>query len=107
MTTPGGAKETRWYDKQSGLMVKTEAVQETQMGKMTVTGTPSDYQVLGGIKMPKKVTQNMMGQTITLTVNDVQHNVDIAAEKFQLPADVKALAEKGGGAGDAPATQPR
>ena len=109
LTTPGGATETRYYDKASGLMIKFDAAPKTQMGEIQVTSTPSDYQVLGGIKMPKKVTQNMMGQTITLTINDVQHNVDIPAEKFQVPADVKALAEKGAGAGAGagPTTQPK
>ena len=106
LTTPAGTKETRFYDQQSGLLVRTESVQQSQMGEMKVAGTPGEYMTVDGIKMPKTVTQEMMGQKITLTIDKVEHNVDVPADKFAIPAEVKAQAEKRGST-TAPATQPR
>lgn len=94
LTLPSGAKETRFYDKESGLLLKSRATTQSQMGEVEVVSRPADYKEMAGITIPTKITQEMMGQTITLSVDKVEHNVDIPAEKFALPEDVKKLAEK-------------
>ena len=99
------AIETRYYDKDSGLLVKVEQVVPSPMGQIPAVSMPADYRDVGGVKIPHKVEETIAGQVkILATLDKVEHNADVPAEKFQLPPEVKALVDK---AGAAPATQPR
>lgn len=94
IVTNAGGKETRFYDKETALLVKTNAVASTQMGEIPIVATATDYREVDGIKMPFKATQEMMGRTITVSIEKIEQNVEIPADKLQMPADVKALADK-------------
>jgi outer membrane lipoprotein-sorting protein len=102
-TSKAGANETRYFDKESGLLVKSEMSVETQMGKIDAVTTVSDYREVDGIKIPFSTTQTAAGQQFTVTIEKVEHNVPIPPEKFDPPAEVKKLMEKGTAA---PATKP-
>ena len=105
-TPKEGNPETRYYDKDSGLLVKAEQVVPSPMGQIPTMSLPTDYRDVGGVKIPHKVEETIAGQVkIMATVDKIEHNADVPAEKFQLPADVKALVDK---AGATPATtQPK
>ena len=93
-TTNSGQKETRYFDKASFLPVKTETVVKGPQGEVPVSTLVTDWQEIEGIKMPMKVTQHIMQFDQTLTVTKVEQNVDIPAEKFEVPEKVKAAASK-------------
>ncbi len=106
LTGPGG-KETRYYDKESGLLVKMEQTSQTQMGEITAIIIPSDYREVDGIKMPFKATQEAMGRKVNMTMDKIEHNVDVPDSQLAMPDDVKALLEKKKSApSSAPATNP-
>jgi hypothetical protein len=93
MTTNEGDVETRWYDQETGLLVKMEATTRTQMGDIKSVSVLSDYREADGVKIPCKVTISQMGQEIVLATDQVQHNVEVPAGRFDPPAAVKALLE--------------
>jgi len=94
LTPKEGKPETTFYSKKTGLAVKSIATVENQMGEVEVEMRVSDYKDFGGVKMPSKMTQKAAQQEITMTISNVQVNEAIPPEKFEMPADVKALASK-------------
>jgi hypothetical protein len=64
MISNEGNKETRLFDKETGLLLASRATATTQMGEMKTT------------------------------VDKAEFNAEIPASKFELPADIKALKEK-------------
>ena len=95
MLTPrDGQPETRYYDKTSGLLVRTSMIMKTEMGEIPAESSVSDYRKVDGVLMPFLVKQKVLGQEFTVTLQSVKNNVEIPKERFALPEDVKALAEQ-------------
>ncbi|HLO41142.1 MAG TPA: hypothetical protein VK176_08970 [Phycisphaerales bacterium] len=93
-TPISGETQTRFFDDESGLLVKVEMVQESPQGKIPMTAVMSDYRDVNGVKVPFKTVQKAQGMEIEMVIESAAHNTEIAADKFNLPADVKALADK-------------
>lgn len=91
----GGRPETHFFDKATGLRAKTTTVLSTQMGDLPVEMLFSEYKEFSGLKVPTKTVNRMAGQEFQMIVNSVDIG-PVPAEKFALPADVKALAAKSG-----------
>ena len=107
MTSNEGNKETRLFDKETGLLLASRATATTQMGDIPTETTFDDYREVNGIKMSFKQTAKMMGNEMKTTVDKAEFNAEIPAAKFDLPADIKALKEKADKpATDAPAENP-
>lgn len=81
------------YSVASGLLVASVGKQETPMGTVEVTNLLSDYKELGGQKVATRLTQQVMGQEQVIHINTVDYDVADAAT-FEVPAAIKALAEK-------------
>jgi Domain of unknown function (DUF4412) len=94
LTPAEGKPETNFYSKKTGLMVKSLATIESAMGEMQAEATASNYKDFGGLLMPSRMTQKVATQEITMTIESVKVNEAIPAEKFEIPADIKALANK-------------
>lgn len=94
LTGKSGTTETRYYDQESGLLIRTEMAVPTQGGEIPVTASTSEYREIDGIKFPYKTTQKMPQGEIVMTVQKMEHNVEIPASRFEPPADVKALLDK-------------
>jgi hypothetical protein len=95
LTPPDGHAQTMYFSKKSGLALKTTMVATSQLGEVPVSVTVSDYKNFNGVLVPSKTTQKAAGQEFTITVESVQLNPEIPAERFALPAEIKALAAKG------------
>jgi hypothetical protein len=54
----------------------------------------SDYKEQNGVTAPRKVHQKALGQEFLITINQVEYNVDMPKDRFDLPAEIKALAAK-------------
>lgn len=89
-----GKPETTYYQKKSGLAVKTTTVASTPMGELPVETTISEYKEFDGVMMPTKTVERVAGQEMLFTIDSVKVNPDIPADRFNPPADIKALLDK-------------
>jgi hypothetical protein len=105
MTPKVGSTETRYYDKETGLMVKMAMKQKTPMGEIPSETAFSDYKSFDGILGPTKMAVKAGPQEMQMTIDSIKFNADIPADKFQIPADVQALIDKKNGV--APKAEPK
>jgi zinc protease len=91
LTPKEGQPETRYYDKKSNLLVRTNMIMKTEMGEIPAESSVSDYRTIDGVLVPFQLKQKVLGQEFTVTMQSLKTNVDIPAERFALPEDVKAL----------------
>ncbi len=89
-----GRPQTRCYDKQSGLLVKMAMTSKSPMGEIDVESFFTDYRKEGDILLPHKVTSKLASQELSITIDKVEQNVEISKDKFEPPAEVKALINK-------------
>ena len=94
LTPREGKPETMYFQKKSGLAVKSTTVAASQMGDVPVEVIVSNYKDFGGIKVPAKTVQKAAGQEFSITIENVEYDAKAPASAFALPADVKALADK-------------
>jgi uncharacterized protein DUF620 len=94
LTPKTGSLVTKWYDKETNLLVKTSATLKTAMGEIQSEATMSDYRKEGDILVPHKTVSRAMGQEFTITIDTVKHNAEIPKDKFDLPEEIQALVKK-------------
>jgi hypothetical protein len=94
LTPKEGMAITRFYDKESNLLVKMVMTVKSPMGEMPVESYVGDYRKEGGILMAHKVTQKAMGQEIAITIDSVKYNAEIPKDKFEPPDEIKAMMKK-------------
>lgn len=94
LTPKAGKPMTRYYDKQTGLLVKSVMTLQSPMGEVSIESLADDYRKDGDITSPHKLTNRTMGQEFTITVDKVEYNADIPDTKFALPDEVQALLTK-------------
>lgn len=94
LTPEEGKPETQYFDKKTGLMVKVTMVVASPMGEIPTETILSDYKEEGGLRQPHKQQHKVAGMDFLITIDHVDYNVDVPADKFDMPADVKTLAPK-------------
>ena len=94
MTPKEGKPEVFYFDKDTMLLVRTTAIVATPLGEIPVEAMMGDYRVVDGIKTPFTMTEKAMSQVMVMKFDKVQYNAPIAADRFDLPPAVKALAAK-------------
>jgi hypothetical protein len=94
LTPTEAPPETMYFQKKSGLAVKTVATVVSAMGEAPVEMSASDYKNWGGILSFTKITQKLAGQEIVITIQDVKTNQPIPPDRFEPPAEIKALLSK-------------
>ncbi|HUQ81249.1 MAG TPA: hypothetical protein VM076_08935 [Gemmatimonadaceae bacterium] len=93
MTWKSGRETNDCYSIATGLLIASVGKQESPMGSVDVTNLLSDYKEFGGQKIATRLTQQVMGQEQVITITTVDYDAaDPAA--FEMPAAIKALAEK-------------
>lgn len=81
------------YSVETGLIVAIQQKSESPMGTLDITVNMNDYKDFGGIKLPSRIVQQMMGAEQVMTITSVDYDgVDPAV--FELPAEIKALVNK-------------
>ncbi len=84
-----------YYDKESGLLVKTVMTVKNPMGEIEIESFPSDYREVDGILMPHKNRQRMMGSIeMTMVMDKIEQNIEFPEDRFEPPAEIKALLEQ-------------
>jgi hypothetical protein len=93
VTWKSGRETFDCYSVASGLLIASVGKQESPMGTVEVTNLISDYKDFGGQKIATRLTQQVMGNEQVLIINTVDYDAADAAS-FEMPAAIKALAEK-------------
>jgi zinc protease len=92
--TPEGSVETTWYDKETKLPLASEATIDSQMGKIKVKSTMSDWRDVGGVKWPFVTKQDMVNMSMVLTMDELEYDVELPENAFAPPAEIEALQSK-------------
>jgi hypothetical protein len=94
MVSEDGQKLTNFYDKESGLLVRSATIAKNQMGDMPVQSAFTDYRDVDGVKIAHKtIIDGAMGIQIVMTLDSVKLNSELPADAFALPDEVKKLQE--------------
>ena len=94
LTPNTGSPSTRWFDKESNLLVKLAMTSKSAMGEIQSEMVVSDYRKEGDILLPHKMIVKAGPMEFVATVDTVQHNPEIPKDKFDVPDEVKALLKK-------------
>lgn len=86
-----GAPQTLYYDKESGLLAKVESTLHSSMGDIPISAQLSDYREVDGVRLPFSTRATVMGQDRVFTVESVEHNVEMPAERFAVPEEIQEL----------------
>jgi photosynthetic reaction center cytochrome c subunit len=82
---PGGVIATLYFDKQTGLLLRTVRFSPSPIGRVPTQVDYSDYRDVNGIKTPFKFTFSWLDGRDTFELSQVQFNVAVDASKFGKP----------------------
>jgi hypothetical protein len=95
MTPKEGKPTTHFYDKTTGLLVKTQATRITPNGEISAEAYADDYRKEGDMIVPHKLTNKVAGNELQILVSSMEFNADLPKDRFDLPDDIQALVKKG------------
>jgi len=95
LTPKEGKPMSEFYDKKSGLMIKTMATVSTQMGEINAEVLYDDYRKDSDnvLSAHRRLERAAMGE-IVVQIESVEVNPDFPKDRFDLPAEIKALLNK-------------
>ena len=93
-TPKSGSPQTMYFDKDSGLLVRIETTVNSAAGPVPVVAEPGDFRKVDGIMVAFTSRMQVMGQERVVTIEKVEHNVELPAGRFALPAEIAALVKK-------------
>jgi predicted Zn-dependent peptidase len=70
----GDTKITNYFDKTTGLKIKTVTTAETPMGAQQIIVEISDYKEINGVKFPFAMKQNAGGMEMDITITSIEVN---------------------------------
>ena len=83
----------QYIDKETFLILKTEALMTSAMGQMNVISTFHQYKdIHKGFQIPMETNVSVMGQQMNLVIKETEINAKIPDSKFQLPSELTAAA---------------
>jgi len=91
LTSRTGKVTTRYYSVATGLLLRTDSTEESEMGTVSAVSLNKDYRMVDGVLTPFQLIQKVAGQNMIITMTEIKNNVDIPASVFEPPAEVKAL----------------
>ena len=86
--------QTLFFDRETHLLSKLTMTMEIPAGSVPMESYLSDYKAVDSVLIPHKVTIRVLSQERIGTVESVEQNVQLPADRFDLPADIRALAKK-------------
>lgn len=86
--------ETRYYDVNSGYLVRRDNTVPNADGSISITTRFGDYEDAPPIRIAMKVRQSMSGLSPEQVVTRVVHNEPIPDARFELPAEVSELLKR-------------
>ncbi|HEY7405457.1 MAG TPA: c-type cytochrome [Candidatus Angelobacter sp.] len=91
---PGKPPLRFFFDKESGLLLRTVRYSETPLGRNPTQVDYTDYRSEGGVKIPFQWTVARPLGRFTIKVSDVQQNVPVDDAKFHKPPATPAPVEQ-------------
>lgn len=85
-TSPEAGTETWYFDAQTFLLVRQDAVAESPNGKLPLETYFEDFRVVGGVTMPFLTRATNPGYSQVLRLTEIKTNVAIDDAKFAKPA---------------------
>jgi hypothetical protein len=94
MTPYAGEPETRYYDKQTNLLVKLQKMRlSSHMPAMPTGVTFSDYRRVDGLLIPHQRKRSFVlcgsKREMLYVTSSIEHNVELPANRFDLPEEVR------------------
>ncbi len=86
--------QTVLFDRETYLPAKVVMTIESRAGAVPAESYLSDYRAVDGILLAHKTVVRVMGQQRISTIDGVEHNVDLPADRFALPQEIKLLLKK-------------
>ena len=83
---PGKAPIRLFFDKESGLLLRSVRYAETPLGRNPTQVDYADYRAQDGVKVPFQWTVARPNGRFTIQVSDLQQNVPVDDKKFEKPA---------------------
>lgn len=93
---PGKAPMRLFFDKESGLLLRSIRYAETPLGRNPTQVDYSDYRAQDGVKVPFQWTIARPLGRFTIQVSELQQNVPVDDKKFEKPATQPAPAKPAG-----------
>ena len=93
VTPKAGKPRTAYFDRASGLLRRLDVTFESPAAVATMRILLDDYRKAGGILVAYRTEIEAMGQTRVTVLDSIAHNVDLPADRFEPPAEVKKLLE--------------
>lgn len=91
-----GKEETHHFDREKGTRLQSLTMQAVPgEGEIPVTTTYLDYEKIGQMMVPKRSVVVVGPQQMEMRVSEWVVNGDVPEDAFEMPAEVKAIAERG------------
>jgi hypothetical protein len=94
LTPHVGNPVTKYYAKGSGLLVKSFMIAKTAVGEAPYETFFGDYREVEGVLMHHRLRHRVLNQEIIVQLESIQFNLDIPADRFEIPEDIKELIKK-------------
>ncbi|HET9182476.1 MAG TPA: c-type cytochrome [Candidatus Angelobacter sp.] len=85
-----------FFDKQSGLLLRSIRYEQTPLGRNPTQVDYADYKDEGGVKIPLQWTVARPAGRFTIQISKVEQNVPISDSKFEKPAAKQGQQKSGG-----------
>lgn len=94
LTPKEGKPSAEFFDKKTGLMIKTMVTRNTPMGEINAEVVADDYRKEGDVLIPHKLINRAAGQEFLIQVDSVEVNVNMPKDRFDLPPEIQGLLKK-------------
>ncbi len=90
IVTTWGEEYFEFFDRESGLLVGSVRQTATPMGELESTTVYGDYGDVGGLRIPMKTTQRVMGFDQVITITSVE-SMTVPDSAFALPPEIQEM----------------
>jgi hypothetical protein len=110
LTPRDGSRDiVRWYDRDSGLLYRASLTTTTDMGLLPIVMTFEQYRTVAEAKWPSRIRVAASGQDTIFEADDVELNQPLDESVFEVPQEIRELAQKRAGeptAAEPPSSMP-
>jgi hypothetical protein len=90
----GSREMIRWYDRGTGLLYRSALAVSTDMGILPLVMTYEEYRSVAEVKWPSRIRVTASGQDTLFAADEVKLNEPVDESVFEVPAEIRDLAQK-------------
>jgi outer membrane lipoprotein-sorting protein len=94
LTDKEGDQHSRWYDKETGFLVRVVLLVKLPQGQFPADMRFYDYRKAGDLLVAHRTVRVMPGQETESRIEKIEPNIEVDPERFALPDAIKALVDK-------------